>query len=135
MAQPMLILTNPENEQRYRFSLDTAAYQGRSRTTTYRWAKQERLTREPALQFVGPGDDTLKLSGVIYPHYKGGLGQVDSMRQEAGKGKPFILIEGTGTVFGKFVIESISEDQEHFMANGTPKKISFTLDLRKFGGE
>ena len=135
MTQPMLILTNPENEQRYRFSRDTAAYQSRNRTTAYRWAKQDRLTRDPALQFVGQGDDTLKLSGVIYPHYKGGLGQVDSMRQEAGKGKPFILVEGTGTVFGKFVIESITENQEHFMVGGTPQKISFTLNLRKFGGE
>ena len=134
MTQPMLILTNPEKEQRYRFSRDTAAYQGRNRTTSYRWAKQERLTKDPTLQFVGPGDDTLQLSGVIYPHYKGGLAQVELMRQEAGQGAPFILMEGTGQFFGKFVIESVKENQEHFTTEGVPKKISFTLDLRKFGG-
>ena len=32
-----------------------------------------RIGRSPALQYSGPDAEELKLSGVIYPHLKGGL--------------------------------------------------------------
>ena len=67
----------------YRFSIDTSAYQELLRTTSYRWARQPRLGRLPARQFVGPDGETITLNGVIYPHYKGGLGQLDALREEA----------------------------------------------------
>ncbi len=121
----MLMLGN------YRFSVDMAAYQSKARSTSYRWGKQDRLTTNPALQFVGPGDDTMSIQGFILPHYKGGLGQVESMRQEAGKGESLLLLEGSGKVLGRWVIESITENQSTFFKDGTPKRIEFTLELRK----
>ncbi|WP_018694452.1 phage tail protein [Algicola sagamiensis] len=133
MSYTMLILTNPQQEKRYRFSLNTATYQNKNRTTNYRWAQLDRLQQQPGLQFLGPGEDTLEISGVIYPHFRGGFGQLDAMREEAGKGEPFILVKGTGEVFGKFAIESITEEQEQLSRDGTPKKVSFSLSLRKFG--
>jgi phage protein U len=63
----------------YRFSIDTAAYQTLKRRQSYRWQSQERLLRSPAQQFVGLGDDTITLAGVIYPHYRGGLGQLNDL--------------------------------------------------------
>lgn len=135
MPQPMLILTNAQQQIRYRFSRDTAAYQTRNRSTHYRWSTQDRISTDPALQFIGPGEDTLKLNGVIYPHYRGGLKQMDSLRQEAGKGRPFLLIEGTGKVFSKYVIESIDEDQDYFLVDGKPQKITFRLSLKKYGDD
>ncbi|WP_163833303.1 phage tail protein [Spartinivicinus ruber] len=135
MPQPMLILTNAQQQIRYRFSRNTAAYQARNRSTQYRWAKHDRISTDPALQFIGPGEDTLKLDGVIYPEYRGGLKQMESLRQEAGKGRPFLLIEGTGLVFGKYVIESIDEDQEYFLVDGQPQKITFRLTLKKYGDD
>ncbi len=116
----------------YRFSIDTAAYQSKERTTTYRWGKQDRLDHTPVLQFVGPGDDTINLFGVIYPHYKGGLAQVATMRQEASKGEPLMLVQGNGMVLGHWVIESITETEDTFCKDGAPKKIEFSLELRRF---
>ena len=43
--------------QPYYFNLDTAASEELSRTTDFRWASQERLTRRPAQQASGMGDD------------------------------------------------------------------------------
>ena len=43
--------------QPYYFNLDTAAFEELSRTTDFRWAAQERLTRRPAQQAIGMGDD------------------------------------------------------------------------------
>ena len=58
----------------YRFSLSSAAYQGLSRSAAWRWPVQERLGAAPVLQYTGPGEQTIRLDGVIHPHYKGLLG-------------------------------------------------------------
>ena len=119
----------------YRFSLDTAAYQALERTTAWRWARQERLGRRPARQFVGPGDETIALDGVIYPHYRGGLGQLDALREEAGAGRPLRLVTGTGVVLGLWVVERVEETQRLFLADGRPRNISFRLGLTRYGDD
>lgn len=84
----------------FRFSLDTAAYQDFKRSQTYRWQSQERLLRRPALQFLGLGEETIELNGLIYPHFRGGLTQVETMRVEANKGSRLVLVDGLGFVWG-----------------------------------
>jgi len=80
----------------YQFSLSSSAYQQLRRSTEYRWPVQERLRRRPARQFVGPGNDAIELSGTIYPHYRGGLRQMECMRAVAGQGEPLRLVGRTG---------------------------------------
>ena len=118
----------------YRFSINTAAYQTLARTSEYRWATQERLTQRPAKQFIGLGNETIELDGVIFPHYKGGLDQLEKMRAEAKKGKPLTLVDGLGNVWGLWVIESIEETQTELLNNGQPRKIEFRLSISHYGG-
>jgi hypothetical protein len=117
----------------FRFSLDTAAYQNLRRSVAYRWPKQERIGRAPARQFVGKGDETITLEGIIYPEFKGGLKQIDKMREVAGTGQPKMMTDGTGKVWGKWCIESIDEKQGTFFANGIPRKQEFALRLGFYG--
>lgn len=117
----------------YRFSISTAAYQELKRTSPYRWAAQNRVGQRPALQYIGPGQETIELSGDLYPLYKGGIGQMDKMRKEAGAGQPLILVDGLGTIWGKWCIEEIQETQTIFLPGGIPKKQSFSLRLSHYG--
>lgn len=117
----------------YRFSLATAAYQELLRTTAYRWPLQPRLGRRPSRQFVGPGDETISLDGQIYPHYRGGLGQIDKMRESAATGEPLQLVTGAGQVLGDWVIERIEETQRLFLDDGRPRSLAFRLDLAAYG--
>lgn len=119
----------------YRFCIGNAAYQSLARTTEYRWEEQPRLDSDPAMQFVGVGAETIKLDGTIYPHFRGGLRQVTLMRAEAGLGLPLMLISGNGTAFGRWCIVDISETQSFFLKDGTPRKIVFSLTLKKYGEE
>lgn len=119
----------------YRFSLDTAAYQDLLRTTAYRWPLQQRLGRPPARQFVGVGDDRVTLSGTIYPHYRGGLGQIDEMRASAAAGEPLQLVTGAGRVLGAWVIETVEETQQLFLATGEPRRVAFRLELAAYGDD
>lgn len=127
MAQTMMALGD------YRFSVDTAAYQSWQRSIAYRWPQQERIGREPASQFVGPGTDSITLEGTIYPAYKGGLGQLDAMRDMAGAGKPLLLVNGLGRIHHKWCITQIDEGQSTFMQAGIARKVTFTMTLQKYG--
>lgn len=119
----------------YRFGLDTAAYQTLERMTEWRWAQQDRLARPPAQQYVGPGSDRLTLSGVIYPHYRGGLRQVERLRSEAGKGEPLDLVDGLGRVWGPWVVLSVRESHRRLMANGAPLRVEFQVELAAYGND
>lgn len=119
----------------YRFSIDSAAYQELKHNQAFRWQAQERLLRRPAMQFVGVGEESIELSGVIYPHFRGGLKQLDAMRTEASKGQPLLLVDGLGFIWGQWVITQIDESQSFFQANGQPLKQSFQLRLVNYGAD
>ena len=118
----------------FQFSIDDAAYQRLSRSTEYRWARQARIGTNDALQFTGLGPETIELEGVIYPHFRGGLDQIDRMRNQATIGIPLPLVSGIGRVLGVWVVEGITEGQEVFAAQGIPHRQDFTMRLARYDG-
>ena len=127
MAETLLSLGS------YQFSMDTAAHDSLKRSKTYRWVQQQRLTREPASQFVGVGAESISLSGKIYPHFRGGLDQIEDMRAEADKGEALTLVDGQGTNLGQWVIKSISDTQKRYTGPGVPRCIDFSVSLQSYG--
>ena len=117
----------------YAFSVSTAAYGELSRAQEYRWRRQDRVGRNPARQWLGPGDDTIDLRGTIYPAWRGGLGQLDAMRAEAAKGEPLRLVGGDGKVLGLWVITRIRETGSAHLAGGAPRKVEFQISLAFYG--
>lgn len=117
----------------FRFGVNRANYQEFTRSAAWRWEAQERLGRRPALQYLGPGSDEITLQGVIYPHFKGGLRQVEMMRLIANQGSPLILVDGLGWVWERWVITAIEETKTMFLADGAPRKIEFTMTLMAYG--
>jgi phage protein U len=117
----------------YQFSVDKAAYQSWQRSTSWRWVRQERVGAQASWQYTGPGEDNLSLDGVIYPYYRGGLGQIDKMRDEANKATPLVLIDGLGNVLGRWVIKSISETKADMLRDGTSQRVEFTIELSLAG--
>ena len=118
----------------FQFSIDTVAYQRFSRSSEYRWARQPRIGSNDALQFTGLGPDTVEVEGVIYPHFRGGLKQIDKMRLQAGFGVPLPLVSGLGKVLGIWAVEGISDEQTVFAAGGIPHKQEFTMRLTRYDG-
>lgn len=118
---------------KYQFSMDTAAHEEMQRKTAYRWKSQARLTREPAMQYMGAGSTTIALAGSIFPHYRGGLGQIDAMKEMAAEGLPMTLVDGRGNNLGRFCIQGISDTEKHFVLNGLPRQIDFQLTLEAYG--
>jgi uncharacterized protein len=119
----------------FRFGVNQANYQTFSRSASYRWQKQDRIGRAPAMQFLGPDAEEITLEGVIYPHFKGGLRQVELMRLIARAGVPLILVDGLGFFWQRWCIVDVSERRSVLMADGAPRKIEFTVRLQSYGGD
>lgn len=113
------------------FSLSTLAYQELQRQTNWRHASNSRVGAPPALQFVGRGDDTITLPGIILPELAGSVLSLDALRLMANTGKAWPMVEGTGRIYGLWVIESLSETKTVFFSDGTPRRIEFTLTLKR----
>ena len=118
----------------FQFSIDGATYQRLSRSVEYRWARQARIGTNDALQFTGLGPETIEIEGVIYPHFRGGLKQVDRMRTQASLGLPLTLVSGIGKVLGLWVVEGITEGQEVFASRGVPQRQDFTMRMTRYDG-
>lgn len=85
------------------------------------------------LQFLGQGEDSINLDGVIFPYYKGGLGQVETMRTMAQAGQPLLLADES-KAHEYWVIEEISETQTQFIGNAA-QKIEFSMRLSFYGAD
>lgn len=118
----------------FSFSLATAAYQDLQRQMAWRHASSERVGARAAHQYVGPGDETITLSGLIAPPLTGRLGSLDTLRDMADQGRSWPLVDGTGRVYGAYVIESINETGSLFFADGTPRKVEFQIALKRVDG-
>lgn len=113
------------------FGLDTAAYQELQRQTSWRHAGQSRIGRRPARQYLGPGDDTITLTGTLLPQFTGGQQNLDELRAMANEGAAWPLIEGNGRNYGLFVIESMGERKTRQTRDGTAQRIEFDLSLQR----
>ena len=113
------------------FSLPTLAYQQLQRQMAWRHASSERITARPANQFLGQGEETIELSGLVAPELTGQTASLDQLREMADTGDPMPLVEGTGTVFGSYVILAVNATHTLFFADGAARRIEFTLSLRR----
>lgn len=113
------------------FGLPTLTYQELQRTTEWRHSSTSRIGTNPASQFLGRGEDTITLPGTLLPGLVGSPLSLDVLRKMADTGKAWPLIGGTGRIYGTWVITSISETQQVFFEDGTPRRYEFTISLKR----
>jgi len=111
------------------FEIGTLPFDELQRKTDWRHARSPRVGARDATQFVGPGEETISLSGSVYAEIADGRVSIDDLRQMADAGEALPLIDGSGTVFGSFVIEAIDERHVWLMSDGRPRRIDFGIDL------
>lgn len=111
------------------FEARSVPYQQLQRSTEWRHASQSRVGDRPAYQFVGPGADTITLTGTLLPEFTGGRLDLDEIRDMADQGKAWPLVEGTGKQYGLWVITRVEETSSTFFRDGAAAKIDFTLTL------
>lgn len=111
------------------FELPSLAFDELQRKTDWQHARAPRVGARDATQFVGPGAETISMSGSVYLEISGGRVSLDDLRMMADDGDALPLVAGNGTVFGNFVIERLDERHAYMLADGTPQRIDFAIDL------
>lgn len=89
------------------------------------------IGKRDAYQFLGVGEENITLAGVLYPELTGGKLTMTTLRMMAEEGRAWPLLDGTGMIYGMYVISRVSETGSIFFADGTPRKIDFTLSLTR----
>ncbi|WP_249329899.1 phage tail protein, partial [Escherichia coli] len=105
----------------------TLPHQTMQRESDYRWPSNSRIGKRDAFQFLGVGEENITLAGVLYPELTGGKLTMTTLRLMAEEGRAWPLLDGTGMIYGMYVISKVSETGSIFFADGTPRKIDFTL--------
>jgi phage protein U len=102
------------------------------RSRSGRWLEQEVLDVEPRLSYTGPGGVTITLDGVVYPGQLGEADAVERLEALADLAKPFALTDSEGRSYGRWVITQIDQDQSNHQPGGTPRRIAWSMQLRRF---
>ncbi|MEQ9875937.1 phage tail protein [Pectobacterium brasiliense] len=113
------------------FQLQTLPYQNMQRNVDYRWSSNSRVGQRPALQFLGIEEEKITLSGELLPEITGGTLSLLMLETMADQGRAWPLIEGSGTIYGVFVVNSISQTKTDFFTDGRARRIEFTITLTR----
>lgn len=115
-----------------RFSVPEGSYRSLSRDLEIVVARQSRAGRTSARQVLGE-DETVEIEGVCYPGQRHAADRVESFRTLARTHEPQMLTDGTGVVWGLFLVERVSERGSEFLSNGVAMRQEFRISLGAYG--
>lgn len=113
------------------FQLQTLPYQSLQQSLDYRWPSNNRIGQRGAYQFLGIGEDKITLSGVLLPEVTGGALSMLALKTMAELGKAWPLIGGDGAIYGMYVVASMTQTQSVFFADGSARRIEFSMTLTR----
>ncbi|NLS55686.1 phage tail protein [Hafnia alvei] len=113
------------------FQLQTLPYQSLQQSLDYRWPSNNRIGQRGAYQFLGIGEDKITLSGVLLPEITGGALSMLALKTMAELGKAWPLIGGDGAIYGMYVVASMTKTQSVFFADGSARRIEFSMTLTR----
>ncbi|WP_459177390.1 phage tail protein [Ewingella americana] len=113
------------------FKLRTLPYQTLDRDVKYSWAENSRIGQRPISQYLGLGTETIALAGQLLPELTGGLRYLQILQNMADSGRAWPLIEGSGTIYGMFVVQNIHHNNAQLNADGRARSVNFTLTLKR----
>lgn len=115
----------------FAFTFASAPLQDRAEKKEWRFAEGDRVGARPAVQFLGPGDDTVTLTGMILPGFAGAFTSIETLERMAGEGQAWPLLEGDGRVLGNFRIDGIDVKKGRFLDTGEARRGEFSIDLKR----
>lgn len=117
------------------FSLSTLAYDALRHSVNFRHAENARFQRRAATQYIGPGLEEIQITGKLLPLVTGGRNSLELLRMQAETGKAFPLIEGTGRIYGFYLLIDIESDAQRFESTGAPNIIDYALSFKRVGDD
>ena len=126
MAGPVTMALGP-----FKFQAHGFGYQGLQRKLDTTWAELETAGRLNALQWTGPGSESVTITGVLFPREFGGDSTLEGLRRAAMAGIPQMLVTSGGQVFGLQAIQKIDEDRGVHDRTGAPARNAWSIELKR----
>lgn len=118
------------------FSLQSAPYRELQRQRNWKHRTSSRVGTRDASQYTGAGDDTITLNGMVAASNGiGAAASLDELAKMGDLGDAYVLVDGAGTVYGAYVIDSLNETATYQTAEGIARKIEFNLTLKRVADE
>ncbi len=117
------------------FSLESLPYEGFSKKGSYKYGSNSRVGARDAKQFLGPGEETVILTGKLLPMITGGRNAIELLRLQASFGQGFPLIERTGRIHGNYICVNADEVARQFEHTGAPHVVDFSLEFKRVGDD
>lgn len=105
-------------------------YERLARKTSGGWVDLDIISSKPLSHNTGQGLETLRLSGRA--QWGAGMAKVDELRAMANSRAPFTVVDGLGRNWGRWRVDSVGEDQERVIDDGTASLLVWTLELSEF---
>ena len=113
----------------FAFALDTLPMRELQQQLAWTHAENARVGAQPGVQFTGRQADKITITGATVPEI-GSQSALDTITQMADAGATYTLADGTGRIYGAFVIEGVQLTKSAFIAEGVPRKIEFSITLK-----
>ncbi|NPZ19500.1 phage tail protein [Pseudomonas aeruginosa] len=105
-------------------------YERLARKATGGWVDLDIISSKPLSHNTGQGLEALRLSGKA--QWAEGMARVSELRAMLNARVPYTLVDGWGRNWGRWRIDSVNEDQERVIADGTATLLAWTLELSEF---
>ncbi len=111
------------------FSVSAGSFESLRRLTRWRIDRPDPIDGMGVPVHRGRFDDSVTLSGVVFPGYVGGLSSVERIRQLGDSAQSALLVDGEGAIYGRWFVEMLEEEQTHHTPTGKPRRIAYMMTL------
>lgn len=115
----------------FTFQLPSIVFQKLSHRREARIAANARVGAGDAFQFIGPGPETISLSGVTAFGINRAGSSYAALNDLMQAGGDYPLIDGLGNVFGQYVLLNFDIDKENFTGLGQARRTEYSLELER----
>lgn len=113
------------------FDSHSALFSELGRSRAWRHARTDRFGARAASQYVGPGEEKVRLIGTLVPEIAGRWGAIETLAKMADQGEAWPLMDGTGRILGQYTIDSLDEQHSSLIDNGRARVIGFAIELTR----
>lgn len=115
----------------FAFDMPTLLFSDLERDRSWRHPETEVFGALPSSQYVGPGPETINLSGMLIPEVCGSYSSIEKIAAMADTGDAYPLVRGDGKVLGNYVIRRLNERHSNMIDTGQARSIDFGIELAR----
>lgn len=122
------------------FGATTLSIASFNKSREWNVVETQRVFLPAAIQFCSAKAQSFSLSGTLFPGMLSlsakkdeqtavGTSALKKLRDMADTGESYWLVCGNGEVFGRFAIKKVTETETHWLEEGTPLRVDFSVEL------